>query len=127
MALNGVSIIYCDRLKGYCHVGSQSLMLLGSVCEHNPFKGLYKYDKPDFGVFHIWDVASPAFPHMKAVAWNGLETESSKVCRGELLIILRLMLGQLRKVRLLHHDVAPVSLGYSHSTLWLLNWVSRRS
>ncbi|CAP79721.1 hypothetical protein E8E15_005534 [Penicillium rubens] len=81
-----------------------------AVCEHNPFKGLYKYDKPDFGVFHIWDVASPAFPHMKAVAWNGLETESSKVCRGELLIILRLMLGQLRKVRLLHHDVAPIMI-----------------
>ncbi|OQE13260.1 hypothetical protein PENFLA_c051G01848 [Penicillium flavigenum] len=64
------------------------------ICEYNPFKSLYKYDKPDFGVFGIRDVAGPAFPNMKAVTWNSLETESSK----------------LRKVRLLHHDVAPIMI-----------------
>ncbi|CDM33203.1 unnamed protein product [Penicillium roqueforti FM164] len=31
-----------------------------------------------------------------------------KLCRGELLIILRLMICQFRMVRLLHHKVAPV-------------------
>lgn len=49
---------------------------------------------------------------MKAVTYHGLEGEDSIVCRGGLLIILRLMLSQLRKVRLLHHNVAPVSLGF---------------
>jgi hypothetical protein len=128
MAFNAVSITY-SYFENYCHIRSQFLMLLGSVCEYNPFKSLYRYDKPDFGVFGIRDVAGPAFPHMKAVIWNSLETEGSKVCRGELLIILRLMLGQLRKVRLLHHDVAPVSLGYSHSLFdfTVADWVSCRS
>ncbi|CAG8892989.1 unnamed protein product [Penicillium egyptiacum] len=47
---------------------------------------------------------------MKAVTWNSLETEASEVSRGELLIILRLTLGQLRKVRSLQHDVAPIMI-----------------
>ncbi|KGO75994.1 hypothetical protein PITC_011510 [Penicillium italicum] len=79
-----------------------------SVCDYNPFKGLYKYDKPDFGVFMIMDLPGKDFPHMKAVIYHGLEGDDSTLCRGELLIILRLMLGQLRKVRLLHHKVAPI-------------------
>lgn len=58
------------------------------------------------------DIPERESPHMKAVIYSGLEGEDSIVCRGELLIILRLMLGQLRKVRLLHHKVAPVSLGF---------------
>ncbi|CAI7592320.1 unnamed protein product [Penicillium glandicola] len=78
------------------------------VCYYTPFKELYKYDKPDFGVFNIMDIPTAEFPHMKAVTWNGLEGEDSELGRGELLIILRLMLGQLRKVRLLHHNVSPI-------------------
>lgn len=35
---------------------------------------------------------------MKAVTCHGLEGENSMLCRGERLIILRLLLGQLRKV-----------------------------
>ncbi|KAI2742388.1 hypothetical protein CBS147339_5067 [Penicillium roqueforti] len=38
----------------------------------------------------------------------GLLVDDSKLCRGELLIILRLMICQFRMVRLLHHKVAPV-------------------
>lgn len=45
-------------------------------------------------------------PHMKAVIYHGLEGEDSTLCRGEQLIILRLILSELRKVRLLRHKVA---------------------
>ncbi|KAJ5966733.1 hypothetical protein N7501_002981 [Penicillium viridicatum] len=79
-----------------------------SVGDYNPFKHLYKYDKPEFGVFKTMDIPGKESPHMKAVIYHGLEGEDSIVCRGELLIILRLMLSQLRKVRLLHHNVAPI-------------------
>ncbi|KAJ5193511.1 hypothetical protein N7449_009653 [Penicillium cf. viridicatum] len=47
---------------------------------------------------------------MKAVIYHGLEGEdSSTLCRGALLIILRLISSQLSKVRLLHHKILTVS------------------
>ncbi|KAJ6127810.1 hypothetical protein N7471_009027 [Penicillium samsonianum] len=58
-----------------------------SICDYNPFKHLYKYDKPDFGVFRTMDVPGEEFPHMKAVIYHGSETEGRRLCRGELLII----------------------------------------
>lgn len=63
-------------------------------------------------MFRIIDIPDKKSPHIKAVIYHGLEGEDSTLCRGELLIILRLMLSQLRKVRLLHHKVAPVSLWF---------------
>lgn len=108
MAFDEVSIIYYHS-DICCPIGSYCLTLLDSICDYNPFKHLYKYDKPDFGVFRTMDVPGEEFPHVKAVIYHGLEAEGKKLCRGELLIILRLMLGQLRKVRLLRRKVALVS------------------
>ncbi|KAJ5483433.1 hypothetical protein N7530_002679 [Penicillium desertorum] len=42
--------------------------------------------------------------------YNGMDPTDEIILRGELLTILRVMLGQLRKVRLLHHKRAPVFL-----------------
>lgn len=56
------------------------------------------------------DIPGAAAPHIKVIAHSGLLVDDSKLCRGELLIILRLMICQFRMVRLLHHKVAPVSL-----------------
>ncbi|KAJ5272171.1 hypothetical protein N7524_005440 [Penicillium chrysogenum] len=78
--------------------------------DYTPFGSLYQYDAPEFGAFDTADVAGGQYPHFKAVIYNGLEADNETCFRGELLIILRLMLGQLRKIRLLHHNIAPVLL-----------------
>lgn len=56
------------------------------------------------------DSAGREFPHFKAVIYNDLEADGNTCFRGGILISLRLMLGQLSKVRLVHHQIAPVIL-----------------
>lgn len=79
-----------------------------SVGDYRPYKDLYEYDKPEFGALGMTDVRGKAFPHTNAVIYNGMEATDGMILRGELLTILRLMLGQLRKIRLLQHRKAPV-------------------
>ncbi|KAJ5205846.1 hypothetical protein N7491_003530 [Penicillium cf. griseofulvum] len=71
---------------------------------------LYQYDAPAFGAFTTTDIAGSKFPHFKATIYNDLEADDETCFRGELLVILRLMLGQLRKMRLVCHHKAPVLL-----------------
>ncbi|KOS44650.1 hypothetical protein ACN38_g4451 [Penicillium nordicum] len=80
------------------------------VGDYRPYKDLYEYDKPEFGALGMTDVRGKAFPHTNAVIYNGMEATDGMILRGELLTILRLMLGQLRKIRLLQHRKAPVFL-----------------
>ncbi|KAJ5597969.1 hypothetical protein N7537_008053 [Penicillium hordei] len=69
------------------------------------------------------DSAGREFPHFKAVIYNDLEADCYTCFRGEVLISLRLMLGQLSKVRLVHHQIAPKtkSLMMRSSDLYELN------
>jgi hypothetical protein len=46
----------------------------------------------------------------KAVIYNDLEADDITWFRGEPLISLRLMLSQLKILRLLHHNIAPLIL-----------------
>ncbi|PLB44885.1 hypothetical protein P170DRAFT_513009 [Aspergillus steynii IBT 23096] len=78
-----------------------------SVGDYTPYKSVYGYEQPEFGTFRMTDIPGGSFPHTKAVIYNNLEGKNQHILRGELLIILRLMLGQLRKRRF-HHMIAPV-------------------
>ncbi|KAJ5972380.1 uncharacterized protein N7479_002298 [Penicillium vulpinum] len=78
--------------------------------DYTPYKDLYQHDDPSFGAFRMMDSEGSKFPHFKAVIYNDLEADNETCFRGELLISLRLMLGQLRKLRLAHHNIAPVLL-----------------
>ncbi|KXG50944.1 uncharacterized protein PGRI_065160 [Penicillium griseofulvum] len=93
---------------------------LDSAPWHWKEKELYQYDSPEFGAFTTTDIAGSKFTHFKAAIYNDLEADDETYFRGELLIILRLMLGQLRKIRLLCHYKAPVlliSLAGNHARL----------
>ncbi|KAJ5704934.1 hypothetical protein N7536_000623 [Penicillium majusculum] len=61
-------------------------------------------------VGEMTDIPGKVFPHTKAYMYNNLDTNDEEILSGELLTILRLMLGQLRKARLLQHRKAPVFL-----------------
>ncbi|KAJ5375096.1 hypothetical protein N7517_007102 [Penicillium concentricum] len=87
-------------------------MLVDTPGDYNPYKDLYQYDAPVFGTFTTTDIAGSKFPHFKAVIYNDLEADNETFFRGELLISLRLMLGQLRKKK------APVILYYLFSPFY---------
>ncbi|OQE06108.1 hypothetical protein PENVUL_c020G04900 [Penicillium vulpinum] len=82
----------------------------GVIDDYTPYKDLYQDHKPEFGPFRISDIRGKGFPHTKAFIYNDMDATDESILRGELLVILRLMLGQLRKRRLLHHRKAPVFL-----------------
>lgn len=56
------------------------------------------------------DVESKKLPHTKAVAYHDhIPSHEKHFLRGELLISLRMMLGQLKKKRYMQHMIAPVN------------------
>ncbi|KAE8351065.1 hypothetical protein BDV28DRAFT_159064 [Aspergillus coremiiformis] len=58
----------------------------------------------------LWSAKDVGFyvPYKSAVIYNNLDWNDQHILRGELLIILRLMSGQLQKRRFLHHMKAPL-------------------
>ncbi|KOS45462.1 hypothetical protein ACN38_g3574 [Penicillium nordicum] len=83
--------------------------------DYTPYKSVYQFGAvwdgiPSSGALRMMDSAGKEFPHFKAVDFNHLEAENNTCFRGELLISLRMILGQLRKVCLVHHQIAPVLL-----------------
>ena len=90
-------------------IGDISLML-DSVGDYTPYKTITQHDQPNFGAYHLTDIPGEKFPHTKAIIYNNLEGNDQVIARGELLIILRMMLGQLKKRRFIQHMIAPVIL-----------------
>lgn len=87
-----------------------------SVGDYKVYKSVYQLPTGDpsvpkeFGVFRMTDVASKKLPHTKAVAYHDhIPSSEKRLLRGELLISLRMMLGQLKKKRYIQHMVAPVN------------------
>ncbi|KAE8328515.1 hypothetical protein BDV39DRAFT_174102 [Aspergillus sergii] len=72
------------------------------------FRGLFKYDQPEFGCYRITYLDDPSYPHIMAVVYNNLVATDDTVLYGELLPILRIMLTQLWNLRFIHHMVSPV-------------------
>ncbi|OJJ77056.1 hypothetical protein ASPBRDRAFT_24766 [Aspergillus brasiliensis CBS 101740] len=72
------------------------------------YKDLYRYDFPEFGFTDIEQVRHGPYAHMKGTIYNNLNADDDHVLRGELLPILRLMIGHLRRARFIDHMVAPI-------------------
>lgn len=126
-------------------INSSCLTLFDRPGDYTPYKDVYQYGGPawgipSFGAFRMMDSAGKEFPHFKAVIYNDLEADNNTCFRGELLITLRIMLGQLRKVRFVHHQIAPNSLfsfspiplyilglltGYSTGFTYIIGWHAR--
>ncbi|KAB8264339.1 hypothetical protein BDV32DRAFT_135271 [Aspergillus pseudonomiae] len=73
-----------------------------------PFRGLFKYEQPEFGCYEITYLDGPSYPHVMAVIYNNLVATDDTVLCGELLPILRIMLAQLMKWEFVHQMVSPV-------------------
>ncbi|KAI2730745.1 hypothetical protein CBS147332_2597 [Penicillium roqueforti] len=83
---------------------------------YSTYKSLWFYGTPSlgpspaFGALTMIDSPGKEYPHFKAVIYTDMEADDKTCFRSEVLISLRLMLAQLRKVRLMHHKIAPVLL-----------------
>ncbi|PYH91583.1 hypothetical protein BO71DRAFT_486103 [Aspergillus ellipticus CBS 707.79] len=98
------------RTWKYIEYISDPLWTGKAIGDYSVYKDLYQYPQPEFGVSRMTSIDGKEYPHSKIVSYNNLNGNDNELLRGELLIILRLMLEQLRKRRLLDHMVAPVLL-----------------
>ncbi|KAL4968482.1 uncharacterized protein BDV14DRAFT_167135 [Aspergillus stella-maris] len=88
-----------------------TLWSAGCVADHTPYKPVIDHNRQlMFGALDITDIRQPAgrYPHSKAVIYNNWMAKDGEILRGELLAVLRLMLGRLKKTHLIKHMTAPV-------------------
>ncbi|PLB51481.1 hypothetical protein P170DRAFT_453197 [Aspergillus steynii IBT 23096] len=74
------------------------------------FGDLYRTFPPEFGTLSIIHVAKASKPHIKCIMHNDLDADDSHLLRGEILTVIRIMLGQLKQKVFVNHMVAPVLL-----------------
>ncbi|KAE8151676.1 hypothetical protein BDV25DRAFT_128574 [Aspergillus avenaceus] len=74
------------------------------------FGDLYRTFYPRFGTLMIWHVAKFSRPHIKCIMQNDLESDDDSLLRGEVLTVIRIMLGQLKRKIFVNDMVAPVLL-----------------
>ena len=58
----------------------------------------------------IYHVADSSKPHIKCVMHNNLDGDNHQLFRGEILTVIRIMLGQLKMRVFVDEMVAPVIL-----------------
>ncbi|KAL4784829.1 hypothetical protein BJX76DRAFT_326140, partial [Aspergillus varians] len=90
-----------------------NLWYAGCVADHTPYKPLTPINQSsEFGAWNIWDIRRPQgkFPHSKAAVYSNRVGKNGEILRGELLAVLRLMLGRLKKRIFIEHMTAPVNL-----------------
>lgn len=73
-----------------------------------PFVGLFQHTYPQFGTTCALQVKEGPYPHVKATIYNNLDATDDQMLRGEIMLALRLIIAQMRRVRFLQHMIAPV-------------------
>ncbi|RDH30776.1 hypothetical protein BDQ94DRAFT_180803 [Aspergillus welwitschiae] len=74
------------------------------------FGDLYRTFDPKFGSLAIWHVLGSSRPHIKCIMHNNLDSDDSYLLRGEVLTVIRIMLGQLKQKIFVNDMIAPVLL-----------------
>ncbi|RAQ45567.1 hypothetical protein AFGD_005936 [Aspergillus flavus] len=74
------------------------------------FPNLYRMLEPEFGTLSIFHVAKASKPHIKCIMHNDLGVDDSHLLCGEVLTVIRIMLGQLKQKVFVSEMVAPVLL-----------------
>lgn len=75
----------------------------------SPYVNLQRYEYPEFGTTWVEQVHKGPYSHGKMKIHNNLNADDGSILQGELLLVLRLMMAQLRRARFIDHMVAPVS------------------
>ncbi|KKK12770.1 hypothetical protein P175DRAFT_0431385 [Aspergillus ochraceoroseus IBT 24754] len=78
--------------------------------DDTPFTGLFDHASPEYGTPTAAEYTDYSCTHIKAMIYNDLEGNDSQLLRGEIVIALRLIYGQFRRLRFFEHLTAPVLL-----------------
>ncbi|PYI33246.1 hypothetical protein BP00DRAFT_455590 [Aspergillus indologenus CBS 114.80] len=73
-------------------------------------RNLYRMVDPEYGTLSILHVAKASKPHMKCIMHNDLDVDDNHLLCGEVLTIIRTMLGQLKQTVFVNDMVAPILL-----------------
>ncbi|PYI16931.1 hypothetical protein BO99DRAFT_424418 [Aspergillus violaceofuscus CBS 115571] len=73
-------------------------------------RNLYRTFEPEYGTLSILHVAKASKPHMKCIMHNDLDVDDNHLLCGEVLTIIRTMLGQLKQTVFVNDMVAPILL-----------------
>ncbi|RAK98448.1 uncharacterized protein BO80DRAFT_503946 [Aspergillus ibericus CBS 121593] len=79
------------------------------IADYN-FGDLYRTFEPAFGTLLIWHVAKASQPHIQCIMDNNMDVGDDHLLRGEVLTVIRIMLGQLKQKAFVNHMIAPVLL-----------------
>ncbi|OJZ81306.1 hypothetical protein ASPFODRAFT_52365 [Aspergillus luchuensis CBS 106.47] len=74
------------------------------------FGDLHRTFDPKFGSLAIWHVLESSRPHIKCIMHNNLDSDDNYLLRGEVLTVIRIMLGQLKQKIFVNDMIAPVLL-----------------
>ncbi|PWY84811.1 hypothetical protein BO70DRAFT_334717 [Aspergillus heteromorphus CBS 117.55] len=74
------------------------------------FGNLYRTLEPEFGTLSIIHVANSHKPHIKCIMHNDLDVDDGHLLYGEIMTVIRIMLGQLKQKVFVNHMIAPVLL-----------------
>ncbi|GLB16186.1 hypothetical protein AtubIFM61612_006025 [Aspergillus tubingensis] len=80
------------------------------------FGDLYRTFDPKFGSLAIWHVLESSRPHIKCIMHNNLDSDDNYLLRGEVLTVIRIMLGQLKQKIFVNDMIAPVTLSFIASS-----------
>ncbi|EAW13487.1 uncharacterized protein ACLA_055350 [Aspergillus clavatus NRRL 1] len=74
------------------------------------FDNLYRMFEPEHGTLLLSHVANAAQPHIKCIMHNDLDVNDGNLLCGEILTVIRIMLGQLKRKMFVNDMIAPVLL-----------------
>ncbi|RAH48836.1 uncharacterized protein BO95DRAFT_460691 [Aspergillus brunneoviolaceus CBS 621.78] len=76
-----------------------------------PSEDLFECNEPEFGTPELVEAKrGRESPHMKAMVYNNLDDNENTLLRGEVVITLRVINGQMRRSRFFEHSTVPVLL-----------------
>ncbi|RAH71860.1 uncharacterized protein BO66DRAFT_318737 [Aspergillus aculeatinus CBS 121060] len=76
-----------------------------------PFEDLFECNEPEFGTPELVKAKrGRESPPMKAMVYNNLDGNENTLLRGEVVIALRVINGQMRRSRFFEHSTVPVLL-----------------
>ncbi|RAH75412.1 uncharacterized protein BO66DRAFT_407227 [Aspergillus aculeatinus CBS 121060] len=73
-------------------------------------RNLYRTLEPEYGTLSRLHVGKASKPHMKCIMHNDLDIDDNHLLCGEVLTVIRIMLGQLKQKVFVNDMVAPVLL-----------------
>ncbi|KKA22961.1 hypothetical protein T310_3012 [Rasamsonia emersonii CBS 393.64] len=93
--------------SGWCYEDLGNYRFRGQLWEHDMF---VPDPRPPWYMSYVYHHHDTRFPHIKCTMFYDIDGDNETLLRGELLALIRIMRGILRKRCFIEHNIAPVLL-----------------